>query len=767
MVDLTQEQLAIIDAPPDAKLFLSGPAGCGKTTVGVERMLHLLGQGISANALLVLAPQRTLAAPYVEALRQPSLAAGGQVSVLTVGGLARRMVDLFWPLAAEAAGFAHPDQPPVFLTLETTQYYMAHLVRPRLDEGYFESVTIDRNRLYSQIIDNLNKSAAVGFPHTQIGERLDAAWYGDPAQRRVYADAQDCANRFRDYCLAHNLLDFSLQLDVFWNVLWPDVVVRDFLTRTYRHLIFDNLEEDTPRAHDLIADWLPSFDSALLIYDEGGGYRRFLGADPESGWALRELCAAPAVLDKSFVVSEEIEYLAGALESVIAPALPHSLFSGAPQGCFAKGPGVRALAFPSASRFYPQMLDWVSDEIARLISEDQLPPSEIVVLAPYLSDALRFSLINRLEARRVPVRSHRPSRSLRDEPATQALLTLAALAHPGWNVRPTRFDIAYAFMLTLNADLVRAQLLAEIVYRQKDLRPFDTLRASLSTFDQIKPDVQERITYTFGNRYSIIRDWLESYRDTVRPQDRFADAANTGGTPAVSPRRAGSLGPNGVRDGNECLAQEETQRQRMLRPLDHFLRKLFGEVLSQPGFGFHRNLDAARVAASLIESVKKFRIALEPATEDFGGLAGLGKEYIVMLQDGVIAAQYLEAWRTEAVTTNAVLIAPAHTFLMMNRPVTVQFWLDVGSSGWHERLFQPLTHPYVLSRSWTRDQVWSDADEVRAAQEGMARLVSGLLRRCRERVYLGLAELGETGFEQRGGLLKAFQKVLASDGERN
>ena len=63
------------------------------------------------------------------------------------GGLARRICDLFWPIAAEAAGFAHPDQPPVFLSLETSQYYMAHLVRPLLEQGYFESVTMDRNRL--------------------------------------------------------------------------------------------------------------------------------------------------------------------------------------------------------------------------------------------------------------------------------------------------------------------------------------------------------------------------------------------------------------------------------------------------------------------------------------------------------------------------------------------------------------------------------------------------------------------------------------------
>ena len=158
-------------------------------------------------------------APYDRALRQPESVPGGIPSVLTVGGLAQRMVDLFWPLVAEAAGFAHPDAPPVFLTLETAQYYMAHLVRPLLDEQAFAaSGRVDRperNRLYSQILDNLNKAAVVGFPHTEIGERLKAAWVGEPGQVRVYDDAQTCANLFRQYCLEHNLLDFSLQIEVF------------------------------------------------------------------------------------------------------------------------------------------------------------------------------------------------------------------------------------------------------------------------------------------------------------------------------------------------------------------------------------------------------------------------------------------------------------------------------------------------------------------------------------------------------------------------
>jgi hypothetical protein len=691
-VEINQEQREIVRISPGTKTFLSGPAGCGKTTVGVESLRLLLATGLPADSILVLTPQRTLQAPYETALLAPEIGPGGQTTLATVGGLARRMVDLFWPLAAGAAGFAHPDQPPVFLTLETAQYYMARILRPLLEEGFFASVTIDRNRLYSQVLDNLNKSASVGFPYTMIGERLSGAWYGDPAQRRVYADAQESANRFRQYCLEHNLLDFSLQLDIFWNILWRTPECHDYLTRQYHHLICDNLEEDIPVAHDLLAEWLPGFDSALIIYDDDGGYRRFLGADPDSALRLADLCDSHARLTQSFVTTPKVQALETAFTSKLLPDHPSPI---TPES-------LAALVFPPAgtpTRFYPQMLEWVAGEVQHLITEENLPPSEIVILAPYLSDALRFSLSHRLEERNIPWRSHRPSRSLRDEPASHCLLTLAELAHPGWGIRPTKFDVAYAFLYAIEGmDLVRAQLLAEIVYRQRDF--------TLSSFEQIRSEVQERITFVFGQQYELLRAWLEDYRSAP------------------------------------------------VEPLDHFLRCLFGEILSQRGFGFHRNFDAARTAASLIESIQKFRQAMEASGD---APIDMGREYLTMLQDGVIAAQYIEAWQTGPL--EAVLLAPAHTFLMMNRPATVQFWLDVGSGGWWERLFQPLTQPYVLSRTWERDRLWTDADDLAANQQALRRLVTGLLRRCSGRVYLGLSDLGESGFEQRGPLLKAIWKM--------
>jgi hypothetical protein len=750
---LTDPQAACVALPLDRALFLEGPAGTGKTTAAAARLLRWLEAGVSANAILILTPQRTLGAAYTAALRRPAVPPGGEATVVTFGGLAQRMVELFWPQVAGPAGFAAPNRPPVFLTLETAQYYMARLVGPLLDDGYFDTIKVDRNRLYSQILDNLNKAAAVGFPHTEIAARLKAAWMGEASQARVYDEAQECATRFREYCLAHNLLDFSLQYEVFVRHLWPLPACRRHLTGRYTHIIADNIEEDTPVAHDLLAEWLPGCRSALLVYDWNAGYRRFLGADPESAYRLRDLCAEHVTFTQPLIASPDVDALGLGLGRALGrrvgaptgaeparsdaraarPAVPGAGQSGGvarsetghseETGRGAEVAQPRAALDYCAHRYYPEMLDWVAEEIGHLVHEQGVPPAEIAVLAPFLTGALRFSLAARLAARDVPARSHRPSRSLREEPATQCLLTLAALCHPAWGILPAKYDVAHALMLAIDdLDLVRAQLLAEIAYRVREGAP------ALLPFVDLEPAMQERITFLLGGRYEGLRTWVAARLEEERqPAPRRAKARRAAGGPQPT------------------------------ASLDHFFSRLFGELLSQPGYGFHRNYDAGEITANLIESVRKFRQVISTNEID------LGREYIQMVQDGVVAAQYVRGWQRQP--KDAVLLAPAYTFLMSNRAVAHQYWLDVGGTGWWERLYQPITHPYVLSRRWAGRGLWTDADEYAARQDALAALVLGLLRRCRTRVHLGLSELGESGSEQRGPLLQAVQRVLKTSNQ--
>jgi len=691
-IRLSAAQAELIGEPVRRKIWLEGMAGSGKTSVGVGRALRLIEAGVPAESILIMAPQRSLAQPYIRALRGWTEHRGGQVSVHTIGSLSLQMVETFWFLIAEAAGFRHPRDLPNFIGLELAQYFMARVIEPLIDErDYFNSVRIDRQRLYSQIVDNMNKAAMVGFPISEIGSRLKAALAGGVEQAHIFDDAQTCALAFRQYCLSHNLLDFSLQLEVFRDFVWPTTQAQDYLRARYKHVIADNVEEDNPVTHGFLRELLESSLSALIIVDSDAGFRRFLGADPTEARRLRDLCERSVRFDKSFVMSQEVAALGLQLAGQLgAPAALQN--GGDPR------PALRA----ETHRYHPQMVDWVAREVHRLVDEEDVPPAEIVILAPFLSDALRFGLAEGLAGFGIPLRSHRPSRALRDEPAARTLLTLARIAHPNWELPPTNFDVVCALMTAIqDLDLVRAKLLTEMLYRNGRLSPFAEVRS---------PAMQDRITYDLGERYDRLAAWLNRYID---------------GEPVDA--------------------------------IDIFFRRIYGGLLARAGFGFHADVDAGNTAQNLVDSARSFRWALDFMSR-YDANIDLGLDYVKMVDRGVIANFYLRDWIADAEA--GVLIAPAYTFLLNNRAVDYQFWLNIGSEGWARRLYQPLTHPYVLSRGWAPGAVWTDEDERELNRQSLRRLMLALTRRCRKAIYLGHSELSESGYEGRGLLLETMQSLL-------
>ncbi|MEN8242676.1 MAG: hypothetical protein ABFS17_12190, partial [Chloroflexota bacterium] len=164
---------------------------------------------------------------------------------------------------------------------------------------------------------------------------------------------------------------------------------------------------------------------------------------------------------------------------------------------------------------------------------------------------------------------------------------------------------------------------------------------------------------------------------------------------------------------------------------------------------------AGETTANLIDSIQNFRWV---AGEILPPEGSIGREYLQMIQEGVIAAQYIRSWRDD--DQEAVLLAPAYTYIMRNQAVDYQFWLDISSRGWGARIDQPVTHPYVLNRAWPEGRYWTDAEEVEVNREALYRLLAGLLRRCRKQVYLGLSDLSESGYESEGDLIRSIQRIL-------
>ena len=711
-VRLTALQQQVVSYPREGgnRLFISGLPGTGKSTALMARLGALLREGRRPYEILVLVPQRAHIERYERMLAELDAPTRGGVDMLTFYSFSQRAVGLFWPLLAGPAGFAHPDREPIFLTFETAQYVMWRIVEPLMaQEGYFSDLAIRRERLLAQLVDNLNRAALAGFDHTDIYRRLRGAWTGSPDHANGYWQAQDCAIRFREYCLEHNLLDFSLVTEVFHRHLMSHETYRRYFRARYRHLLVDNLEENVPVAHELIAWAMEGCHSSVLARDEGGGYRVFLGVDAQGADELGEMC------DDRLDYDELLEPSADAL--AFADELRRSLHLGGPPAATG-GRAYRAVAEQGAERYWIGMANWVAEQAADLVHQGT-PAARIAIIAPYVSEVMRFVIEEALRRQDIPLRLLRPSMPLREDPVIRGLLTLVLLGHPEWEVSiqgeeyllPVE-DVAHALHLAIaDLDPIRARHLAGAAVTP-GRRALNDLSGSAVSGPSPRElgRLWESVGYQVRQRYETLRVWLETYQH---------------GEP---------------------------------EPVDLFLSRLFADLLSRPGFGFYNDVEKARPYGRLVESAYKFRRAIERD----GGLSvtDVACDYVQFILGGIASAQYLLDW-PDPERDEGILLAPVHAYLTRDVRSDHQFWIDVGSDGWWNRPNQPLTHPYVLSRRWPVGQPWRDIEEEQVRRESLGRVIQGLAARCRGNIYLAYSELGIDGNEQGGRLQRAVVTAMS------
>jgi hypothetical protein len=346
------------------------------------------------------------------------------------------------------------------------------------------------------------------------------------------------------------------------------------------------------------------------------------------------------------------------------------------------------------------------------------PALEIAIIAPFVEDVLRFELSERLKAHGLGLRSLRPSRPLFDHPAVRSALALAKCAYPEWRVAPSAGELARALSIAIGGlDLVRAQLLADQIARVG-------LRGGMPEIDDAA--MWARVGMRFREPYHELAAWLRQWQESSGP-------------------------------------------------LDLFWQRLFTELLSRPRFGLDEDMGAAAALARLIKSARNFREVfvargLTPRRIPWEQLeafqsresaqaradSDLAFVYATQLPEGMLAAQHR---LDEAQDGEGVLLAPMYAYLTNDLRSRVHIWLDVQSMGWQERIFQPLTHPYVLARGWDRDTAWTDTDEIDRARAMMSRVLRGLAFRCDERIVLASSQLTISGQEESGWLARAIQRI--------
>lgn len=689
----TTQQKDLVEADPSSRIFLSGKAGCGKSTAAAERVRFLMEHTDAWPQILIFTPGRNFNSPYQDLLSREGI----RPQITSYNSYVQNSLRLFWPLIAGETELGRKRNYPMFLTIEAAQIIMSRLIRSKREQGYFNGLTASPSRVFNQVMLAMHKCAAAEIPFDDYAQIMQESWGGDGALLPVFEQTQECGKLYRDFCLKNNLLDYSLQLEMFTKHLLPNPTYRDWLKNQRLHFIFDNIEEEVPAAHHFVREAAPLCNSLLLITDKDGGYRSFMGCDPLSAETLREICPVQVNFEESFVSSPAIQ----SMERVIVdPSLSNKDLPVSPRSAFSFASG----------HHYPEMIKKAVNDVANLVWVQGVAPKDIVIIAPLVTDVLYTEMERGLWEQGIKVYLHRPSRPLLNERVTRSLLTLCEIVKPIPGTQVRLLDIVQMAQCFIEGlDPMRGQLIVGGMFRERKHDDPDPIEYDIKPFASLSEEKRSRIPVPIAERFEILRNWIEQQRKNK----------------ALSPER--------------------------------IVSEFFTDILIREGFitDEETNLGIRKVA----DSMTKYKAVLDylDGHTDPESFRPDWTDYFELVGLGMINAKYYE--ELYAQPENTVLISLTSAYLSMNRSADYQIWLNVGAPRWWERFYGELTNDAVLSRFWPPEKKWDVLTAAAYNDSHMTRQICGLLRRCRVQVKAYASELNESGMEQKSKLLYLFSAL--------
>jgi hypothetical protein len=469
-------------------LFLEGPTGVGKTTAVAGYIQSLVAQGLDPQTVLVLVPHRQ--ARLFRLFNEHE-----RPHIYTYPALVHLLIEQFWPLIVHQLGSAVPAEPR-FLSLEGSYYYLDQLL-DTVGAELLATLRLPRIRIVQQLWNLINQATHAGLTLQQAHKRLEYSLEG----RGYYQAAFAVAHAYRAFCHQNGLVDLAEQAELFTTVLLDADAFQSYFHQVITCVVADNIEEMTGVAHDFLFWCMENTDSSVLVSDWDAGFRTVLGADAGNAAQLGLLCHRRITWRESPDRPPALGHLDFQLQSLLT--VPEQT------------PPLITVDLSSAihletSSLYQGMIESVVERVQELCLEKHIPPNQIVMVVPYLGDALRLALVSRLENLNISHYEYRPSRALAEEPWIQAILTLMRV----WAGEiVTSLDMAMMFTQLLpGTDPIRASLLSKAAYIKGEWIPFTNLSEGM----------RKRIWSEIGSAYEALRLWLAS--QTVEAPHEFLAA---------------------------------------------------------------------------------------------------------------------------------------------------------------------------------------------------------------------------------------------------
>lgn len=778
-------------------LWIVGPSLSGKTSSLIQQFEQSVqpesngakvGKNIWRPSVLLFAPTRDRRGQLAD---QISLHNKHQypVNATTPLGFFQNEVILFWPLLISRLKLK--PQFPVRLRPETEQELATQLWRSQLDSGQLRWSGVNEYRLVRRMLDLMQLAAVSGTPTEEIPLMLEQGLM-DQGSPEFWDLVGEQLLRWRQWCWERGFLTYGIVAELYWRYLLDDPVYQTHLLSRFDRLLADDVDEYPSIAGDLFEVLLDRGVSGVFTYNLDGQVRSGLGADPAYFARLGDRFASRP--DMTLMILPEDRISEGSLPDSLRPSLREWVLAvtnpDTPVWLDGQKLENQVVLKQTVSRI--ELLQETAEAIAFLVKTEMVPPEDIAAIAPGLDEIARYTMIQTLNNLGVPVNSLNDQRRLVHSPMIRALLTLLALVYPGlgrlvdrdaiaelltilsqqeiisrppspvggfpevgafpetslpdetfWEDTLTKskniwdisggefsqfnsqfnspFNSAFNSQFEYRIDPVRAGLLTDYCYAPDPVNPQLLAVDSFPRWD--------RLGYRATMAYQEIVAWIEQKRDGIRNASR-SQIQGTGGSRAIGERIA--LTP--IHILNEAI-------QKFLSPVNH----LSGDRIS-----------ALRELMETASHYWEVNQRLSRLDIQEGGTANA--------PDHVIVGQFIQLLRQGTVTANPF---PVSAISSPSRGVTLatifqyrsaklshryHFWLDAGSPLWLSGGAATLFSSPLFLRQWS-GRPWTLADEEKAGEERLERILNDLLSRVRDRLYLCHSQLSTSGQEQTGPLL--------------
>ena len=218
-----------------------------------------------SESIILIVPNSTTKLKYE---RELDIEISESLNITTYIGFIKREIIKFWPLITEKCDqIKNKSIMPTFIPSSLSEYIIINKVNEeRNANGYFQDITATNRSLANSINNNINKAALFLIDFKTIGEKIYLSKKNrDNLMRFSYSQMDEIVDYYISRLLENSMIDNSLAIYLYNNYLLNDDGYKNYLSKKFKYLIIDSLENSSNAEVDFI-NLLSNYTMDTYIY---------------------------------------------------------------------------------------------------------------------------------------------------------------------------------------------------------------------------------------------------------------------------------------------------------------------------------------------------------------------------------------------------------------------------------------------------------------------------------------------------------------------